>query len=72
MIWDIRANHSGQPKPDNSIFNAHEIKVSYGGKQRKTSSQSSKYYKSHSVTALAFQDDYTLFSCSAGDGYIKY
>ncbi|XP_011496586.1 PREDICTED: protein lethal(2)denticleless-like [Ceratosolen solmsi marchali] len=71
MIWDIRASHSGQPKPDNLIFNAHEMKVSCGGKQRKLLSQSVKSCKSQSVTALAFQDDYTLFSCSAGDGLIK-
>lgn len=55
MIWDIRANHSGQPKPDNVIINAHELKT------RETR-------MSHSVTALAFQDDETLISCSAGDG----
>ncbi|OXU19759.1 hypothetical protein TSAR_010467 [Trichomalopsis sarcophagae] len=72
MIWDIRANHSqGQPRPDNSIFNAHELKVPHAIKHRKTPSQSSKSTTTQSVTALAFQDDYTLLSCSAGDGLIK-
>lgn len=73
MIWDIRANHSqGQPRPDNSIFDAHGLKVPHGIKHRKTASQLSKSSTSTSVTALAFQDDYTLFSCSAGDGYEKF
>lgn len=56
MIWDTRANHSGQPKPDNIITNAHVVK------QQKVS---------QSVTALTFQDDETLISTSAGDGYSK-
>ena len=68
MIWDIRANHSGQPRPDNIIYNAHEMKVPQVVKQRRTPSQTSKSLKCQSVTALAFQDDYSLLSCSAGDG----
>ena len=66
MIWDIRANHNGQPRPDNTIYNAHEMKVPQVAKQRRTPSQTSKSPKC--VTALAFQDDYTLLSCSDRDG----
>ncbi|XP_058793667.1 protein lethal(2)denticleless-like [Phymastichus coffea] len=72
LIWDTRASHSGLPKPDNSITNAHEVTTA-GQLSCKSPSRSNKCKNScpMSVTALAFQDDYTLFSCSAGDGLIK-
>jgi len=63
MIWDIRANHSDQPKPDNCIANAHS--VGNTGKKRKVHSQASR---AQSITGLVFQDDFTLLSCAAGDG----
>ncbi|XP_025265916.1 protein lethal(2)denticleless isoform X1 [Camponotus floridanus] len=66
MIWDIRANHSDQPKPDNCIANAHS--VGNTGKRRKVHSQASR---AQSITGLVFQDDFTLLSCAAGDGLIK-
>lgn len=64
MIWDIRANHTDQPKPDNCIANAHSI-VSTGHTRRKIHSQASR---AQSITGLVFQDDFTLLSCAAGDG----
>ncbi|XP_050464252.1 LOW QUALITY PROTEIN: protein lethal(2)denticleless [Cataglyphis hispanica] len=67
MIWDIRANHTDQPKPDNCIANAHSV-GSTGNMKRKAYSQASR---EHSITGLVFQDDFTLLSCAAGDGLIK-
>lgn len=60
MIWDIRANHSEHPKPDNCIFNAHDTGYMANTKKKES--------LSHSITGLAFQDDFTLISCAAGDG----
>ncbi|XP_012271438.1 protein lethal(2)denticleless isoform X2 [Orussus abietinus] len=68
MIWDIRANHNNQPKPDNTIANAHSVRSARGLKQRRGLTQSSR---AQSITGLAFQDDFTLVSCAAGDGLIK-
>ncbi|CAL1682833.1 unnamed protein product [Lasius platythorax] len=67
MIWDIRANHTDQPKPDNCIANAHSIGSTRNTK-RKANSQASR---AQSITGLVFQDDFTLLSCAAGDGLIK-
>lgn len=64
MIWDIRANHSDQPKPDNCIANAHSI-GGMGSTRRKPHTQTSR---AQSITGLVFQDDFTLISCAAGDG----
>lgn len=64
MIWDIRANHTDQPKPDNCIANAHSV-GSTGNMKRKAYSQASR---AQSITGLVFQDDFTLLSCAAGDG----
>lgn len=57
MIWDTRASYNGQPKPDNVIMNAHKLK---------------QQNMLHSTTALIFQDDENLISCSAGDGYMNF
>ena len=65
MIWDIRANHTTNPKPDNSIMNAHSTGASNGSKHRKSLTPASR---AQSITGLAFQDDFSLISCSAGDG----
>lgn len=73
LIWDTRASHNGIPKPDNSITKAHDV-IPTGQIPCKSPSRSIKAIKNCSpisVTALAFQDDYTLFSCSAGDGYVE-
>ncbi|TGZ54166.1 Protein lethal(2)denticleless [Temnothorax longispinosus] len=67
MIWDIRANHSDQPKPDNCIANAHSIGGT-GNTRRKSHTQTSR---AQSITGLVFQDDFTLISCAAGDGLLK-
>jgi len=64
MIWDIRANHSDEPKPDNCIANAHSY-GSVSNTRRKSHTQASR---AHSITGLVFQDDFTLISCAAGDG----
>lgn len=64
MIWDIRANHNDQPKPDNCIANAHSISCT-GNTRRKLHTQVSR---AQSITGLVFQDDFTLISCAAGDG----
>jgi len=64
MIWDIRANHSDHPKPDNCIANAHNF-GSTNNMRRKLHTQVSR---AHSITGLVFQDDFTLISCAAGDG----
>ncbi|KAJ8684460.1 hypothetical protein QAD02_020252 [Eretmocerus hayati] len=71
MIWDTRASSNGQPRPDNSIKNAHDINIPQNTKIGRTPTRKSKSKMSQSVTALVFQDDNTLFSCSAGDGLIK-
>ncbi|EZA62690.1 protein lethal(2)denticleless isoform X2 [Ooceraea biroi] len=68
MIWDIRANHTDQPKPDNCIGNAHSIFGNLSNLKRKTVAQASR---AQSITGLTFQDDFTLISCAAGDGLIK-
>ncbi|KAJ8676709.1 hypothetical protein QAD02_012496 [Eretmocerus hayati] len=73
MIWDIRAVHSHlpKPKPDNCIYNAHYMNSSGRTPKRRTSIQTPKNETVPSITGLAFQDDYTLLSCSTGDGLIK-
>ncbi|XP_046813626.1 protein lethal(2)denticleless [Vespa crabro] len=68
MIWDIRANHSDQPKADNCISNAHSSISSNNNRHRKTLNHTSC---TQSITSLAFQDDFSLLSCAAGDGVIK-
>ncbi|XP_033206282.1 protein lethal(2)denticleless [Bombus vosnesenskii] len=68
MIWDIRANHYERPKPDNCIINAHNVGNISNVRQRRVITQSSR---AQSITGLVFQDDFTLISCSAGDGLIK-
>ncbi|EFN76938.1 protein lethal(2)denticleless isoform X2 [Harpegnathos saltator] len=66
MIWDVRANHLSQPRPDNSITYGHP--VGNTAKKRRKLLQPSR---SQSITGLTFQDDFTLISCAAGDGFIK-
>ncbi|KAG9432290.1 protein lethal(2)denticleless isoform X1 [Apis mellifera carnica] len=68
MIWDIRANHYERPKPDNCIANAHNVGTLSNVRQRRVISHASR---AQSITGLAFQDDFTLLSCAAGDGLIK-
>lgn len=62
MVWDIRAS---QAKPDNCIANAHNVNA-HNIMKRKTVAQTSRM---QSITGLVFQDDFTLISCAAGDGY---
>lgn len=68
MIWDIRANHYERPKPDNCISNAHNAGTVGNVRQRRIINQTSR---AQSITGLAFQNDFTLLSCAAGDGLIK-
>lgn len=68
MIWDVRASHLERRKPDNCIVNAHNVGVPSNVRQRKTIGHVSK---AQSITGLAFQDDFTLISCAAGDSSIK-
>ncbi|XP_012265340.2 protein lethal(2)denticleless [Athalia rosae] len=68
MVWDIRANHTNFPRPDNCIYNSHSAVSSNGTKSRRSHTQASR---NHSITSLVFQDDFTLISCAAGDGVIK-
>ncbi|XP_050575282.1 protein lethal(2)denticleless [Bombus affinis] len=68
MVWDIRANHYERPKPDNCIINAHNVGNISNVRQRRVITHSSR---AQSITGLVFQDDFTLISCSAGDGLIK-
>ncbi|XP_076766703.1 WD40 domain-containing protein denticleless isoform X2 [Xylocopa sonorina] len=68
MIWDIRANHYERPKPDNCIANAHSVGTISSVRQRRTINPASR---AQSITGLAFQDDFTLLSCAAGDGLVK-
>lgn len=63
MLWDIRAKHN---KPDNCISLAHSI-----GNGNEKKSRRIPVSRASSITALAFQDGNTLFSCAAGDGFIK-
>ncbi|XP_076297342.1 WD40 domain-containing protein denticleless [Lasioglossum baleicum] len=68
MLWDIRANHHGQHKPDNCIANAHYVGFIGNMRQRRAINRASR---AESITGLAFQDDVNLLSCAAGDGLIK-
>lgn len=63
MIWDIRAKHLHQPRPDNCIMYGHPNGSTF--KKRRKLLQPSR---SQSITGLIFQDDFTLISCAAGDG----
>ncbi|XP_011309380.1 protein lethal(2)denticleless [Fopius arisanus] len=65
MVWDIRASHNGQRRPDNCIMNGHVsgIKSRHRGNEESSRTQS--------ITGLTFQDDMTLISGAAGDGLIK-
>lgn len=65
MVWDIRANHCEHRKPDNCISNAHNVGPIGNMRQRRTINHTSR---AQSITGLAFQDDFTLLSCAAGDG----
>lgn len=67
MVWDIRANHYERPKPDNCIANAHNVGAVNNVRQRRTITLASR---AQSITGLTFQDDFTLLSCAAGDGYV--
>lgn len=76
LIWDSRAtlNVDMIPKADNCIYSGHA-----GGpgtpqsfrKKTRTTPKIQGNVSSSSITGLAFQDEYTLFSCGAGDGIIK-
>ncbi|XP_076673566.1 WD40 domain-containing protein denticleless [Andrena cerasifolii] len=68
MVWDIRANHCEHRKPDNCISNAHNLGPVGNMRQRRAINHTSR---AQSITSLAFQDDFTLLSCAAGDGLIK-
>ncbi|XP_076654973.1 WD40 domain-containing protein denticleless [Halictus rubicundus] len=68
MLWDIRANHHEQHKPDNCIANAHYNGSIGNVRQRRAINRAPR---AESITGLAFQDDVTLLSCAAGDGLIK-
>ncbi|XP_014470218.1 PREDICTED: protein lethal(2)denticleless isoform X2 [Dinoponera quadriceps] len=66
MIWDIRASHFDQPRPDNCITSGHPV-----GRATKRKPKLLQPSRSQSITGLTFQDDFTLISCAAGDGFIK-
>ena len=72
MIWDIRASHTDQPRPDNSILYAHDIAQSSKSRRSVSTASKTNRDKAQSITALAFQDDFTLLSGSAGDGYVPF
>ncbi|XP_063974719.1 protein lethal(2)denticleless [Diachasmimorpha longicaudata] len=65
MLWDIRASHNGQRRPDNCIMNGHVSGTKFRHRFAEESS------RTQSITGLTFQDDMTLISCAAGDGMIK-
>lgn len=78
LIWDTRASQSSDliNRAENCIFRGHDDHEHRSG----TPSSSSKRSTSNnlmpnacksSITGLAFQDDFTLISCGAGDGIIK-
>ncbi|XP_001602660.1 protein lethal(2)denticleless [Nasonia vitripennis] len=71
MIWDIRANYNLQPKPDNTIYNAHCADYSSRPRFHKNPRLQARNNQPQSITGLVFQDDNTLISCSTGDGMIK-
>lgn len=76
LIWDSRAtlNVDMIPKADNCIYSGHSggpgTPQSFKKKARHTPKLQANV-SSSSITGLAFQDDYTLVSCGAGDGAIK-
>lgn len=76
LIWDSRAtlNVDMIPKADNCIYSGHSggpgTPQSFKKKARNTPKLQANVASS-SITGLAFQDDYTLVSCGAGDGVIK-
>ncbi|XP_043268029.1 protein lethal(2)denticleless [Venturia canescens] len=68
MLWDIRASHTPHAKPDNCIWTGHgNVNVSSRKYRRGVTTAS----RAQSITGLAFQDDFSLLSCGAGDGFIK-
>ena len=66
MIWDLRCNHNGYPKADNTIFNAHGTKTLKSS--RRTPPVKTGSGNGQSIQAIKFQDEHTLFSCADGDG----
>ncbi|XP_044010229.1 protein lethal(2)denticleless-like [Aphidius gifuensis] len=67
MLWDIRVvAPNGKRKPYNCIANGHVCKSI--DRQRDGSEVQSR---AQSITDLIFQDDMTLISGAAGDGFIK-
>lgn len=73
LIWDTRSNisHDIFSTPDRTIAHSHQSRAAnlfQSNKKKNNCSVSG----ANSVTGLAFQDEYTLISCSAGDGKIKF
>lgn len=72
LVWDTRSHvgHNIFSTPDRTISLPHQIK------NKNLTPSKRKMYSTlsgaNSVTGLAFQDENTLISCSAGDGRIKF
>lgn len=76
LIWDTRAtlNVDALPRADNCIYSGHAGGPGTPQSAKRKTRQTPKLPPnvcSSSITGLAFQDDYTLVSCGAGDGIVK-
>ena len=69
-LWDLRVPHSdsSEAKPERKICGAHAYTSSATSESKKSGT---KKKLASSVTAIQFQDENTLISCSDTDGLIK-
>lgn len=73
LIWDTRSHvgHNLISGPDKTIMLSHQLRT-YTTLTPSKRKIYSTLTGANSVTGLAFQDENTLISCSAGDGKIKF
>ena len=71
-LWDLRVKHSSdtEAKPDIKICGAH-THTSSGAPCGPNRSAKKSTGLASSITAIQFQDEYNLISCSDTDGLVK-
>ncbi|CAH0561463.1 unnamed protein product [Brassicogethes aeneus] len=71
ILWDVRTSTEVMGHPDKVIHSAHVAKTHHHTPSRRKKCMTSTRSGVKSVTGLVFQNENTLISCGAGDGFIK-